>query len=192
MEIATAARVYEAAAYMLLRRAVDSVDCACNLLTSGSIEGEIPMWHAINNGLGTLRMAEWMPITAVRVLIGVFFSISGGTKLLVPARFRMMEQTLVQSHIPLPHANAIFVSLVEFACGAGLTVGLLTPMCALVLAVDMIVAIATNRIQSIQATGALAWLDDFLYLPEVLYVMILVWLIFSGPGAYSLDKFIWR
>jgi hypothetical protein len=31
------------------------------------------------------------------------------------------------------------------------------------------------------------WLDDFLYLPEVRYVIILVWLIFSGPGRYSID-----
>jgi putative oxidoreductase len=58
----------------------------------------------------------------------------------------------------------------------------------------MIVALATNRIHSIQASGVLAWLDDFLYLPEVLYVMILVWLIFSGPGRYSIDGLIanWR
>ena len=34
----------------------------------------------------------------------------------------------------------------------------------------MIVAVATNRIHSIQASGVFAWLDDFLYLPEVLYV----------------------
>jgi putative oxidoreductase len=101
-----------------------------------------------------------------------------------------MEQTLAQSHIPFPHANAIFVSLIELACGAGLIVGLLTPLCAGVLAVDMIVAIATNRIQSIQANGVFAWVDDFLYLPEALYVMILVWLIFSGPGRYSLDGLI--
>jgi putative oxidoreductase len=150
------------------------------------------MWNAIENFLSTLRAAEWMPITAVRVLIGIFFLVSGGTKLLVPAKFSVMEQTLAQSHIPFPHANAIFVSLVEFASGAGLLVGLLTPLCAAVLVVDMIVAIATNRIQSIQATGVLAWLDDFLYLPEVLYVMILVWLIFSGPGRYSLDRLIER
>jgi putative oxidoreductase len=150
------------------------------------------MWQAIENALATLRAAEWMPITAVRVLIGIFFCISGGNKLLVPARFRMMEQTLAQSHIPFPHANAIFVSLVELAFGAGLVVGLLTPLCALVLAADMIVAIATNRIHSIQESGVLAWLDDFLYLPEVLYVMILVWLIFSGPGRYSLDGLIAR
>ena len=150
------------------------------------------MWHAIENFLTTLRTAEWMPVAAVRVVIGVFFCISGATKLFVPAKFSAMEQTLVQSHIPFPHANAIFVSVVEFASGAGLVVGLLTPVCAIVLVVDMIVAIATNRIHSIQATGALGWLDDFLYLPETLYVLILVWLIFSGPGRYSLDGLIGR
>lgn len=123
-----------------------------------------------------------MPVAAVRVSIGIFFCISGATKLFVPAKFSAMEQTLVQSHIPFPHANAIFVSLVEFASGAGLVIGLLTPLCAAVLVVDMIVAVATNRIHSIQATGVLGWVDEFLYLPEVLYVLILVWLIFSGPG----------
>ena len=148
------------------------------------------MWHAIESALAKLRAAEWMPMTAVRILIGIFFCISGGTKLLVPAKFSTLEQTLAQSHIPFPHANALFVSLAEFVSGAGLVVGLLTPLCALVLVVDMIVAVATNRIQSIQATGVLAWLDDFLYLPEVLYVMILIWLIFSGPGRFSLDGLI--
>jgi putative oxidoreductase len=57
---------------------------------------------------------------------------------------------------------------------------------------DMIVAILTNRIGSIRASGFLAWLDDFLYLPEVLYVLILFWLLFSGPGPYSFDNMIAR
>src|SRR6516162_8805559 len=150
------------------------------------------MWHAIESGLATLRGAEWVPMTAARILIGIFFCISGGTKLLVPAQFSVMERTLAQSHIPFPHANAFFVSLAEFVSGAGLVVGLLTPLCALALVLDMIIAVATNRIHSIQTSGVLAWLDDFLYLPEVLYVMILVWLIFSGPGRYSLDGLIVR
>jgi putative oxidoreductase len=151
-----------------------------------------PIRNAIQGATAALRAAEWMPMTAVRVLIGIFFCISGGTKLLVPAQFTLMEQTLAQSHIPFPHANALFVSLVEFACGGGLALGLLTPVCALMLVVNMIVAIMTNRIQSIQARGVVAWLDDFLYLPEVLYVMLLVWLIFSGPGRYSIDGLIAR
>jgi len=146
--------------------------------------------HVIQSVLAILRAAEWIPVTAARVLIGIFFCISGRTKLFVPAQFSVLEKTLVESHIPFPHANALFVATVELACGAGLALGLLTPLCAAVLAGDMVVAIATNRIHSIQAKGVLAWLDDFLYLPEVLYTLILVWLIFSGPGRYSLDGLI--
>ena len=150
------------------------------------------MEQAIQSALATLRANEWMPVTAVRVLIGVFFCISGGTKLFVPAQFHEMQQTMIQSHIPFPHASALFVSLIEFACGGGLALGLLTPLCALMLMGNMIVAIFTNRIGSIQASGFLAWLDDFLYLPEVLYVLILLWLLFSGPGRYSVDGTILR
>jgi putative oxidoreductase len=148
------------------------------------------MMHVIQSALTMLRAAEWMPVTAARVLIGIFFCISGGTKLFVRAQFGVVEQTMVQSHIPFPHASALFVSTVEFACGAGLALGLLTALCAAMLVGDMIVAIATNRIHSIQASGLLGWLDDFLYLPEVLYSLILVWLIFSGPGRYSVDGLI--
>jgi putative oxidoreductase len=148
--------------------------------------------HTIQSALTMLRAAEWMPITATRILIGIFFCISGGTKLFAPTQFVVLQQTMLQSHIPFPHASALFVATVEFACGAGLALGLLTPLCAAMLAADMIVAIATNRIHSIQASGLLAWLDDFLYLPEVLYTLILVWLIFSGPGQYSIDGLITR
>ena len=150
------------------------------------------MEHAIQSALAKLNAAEWIPLTAARVLTGVFFCISGGTKLLVPSRFSEMQQTMIQSHIPFPHASALFVSLVEFACGSGLVLGLLTRLCAVMLMADMIVAILTNRIASIHATGFIAWLDDFLYLPEVLYVLILFWLLFSGPGPYSVDSRIAR
>ena len=145
------------------------------------------MTHMIQNALTILRAGEWIPVTAARVLIGIFFCISGGTKLFVPSQFRVLEQTIVQIHIPFPHATALFVATVEFACGAGLALGLLTPLCAAMLMGDMIVAIATDRIHSIQSIGFLERLDDFLYLPEVLYTLILFWLIFSGPGRYSVD-----
>lgn len=150
------------------------------------------MGHAIQSALASLRAAEWIPVTVARVLTGVFFCISGGTKLFVPAQFSQMQQTLIQSHIPFPRANALFVSLVEFACGGALAVGLVTPLCAVLLMGDMIVAIFTNRIASIHASGFLAWLDDFLYLPEVLYVLILFWLLCSGPGRYSVDGLLAR
>jgi putative oxidoreductase len=148
------------------------------------------MMHMIQNVLTILRDGEWIPMTAARVLIGIFFCISGGTKLFVEAQFSVLERTMVQIHTPFPHTTAIFVATVEFACGASLALGLLTPLCAAMLTADMIVAIATTSIHTIKSSGFLAWLDDFLYLPEVLYVLILVWLIFSGPGRYSVDGLI--
>jgi putative oxidoreductase len=148
------------------------------------------MTHVIQNALTMLRSAEWIPITAARVLIGIFFCISGGTKLFVNAQFEVIEKTMVKIKVPFPHATALFVATVEFACGAGLALGFVTPLCAAMLTVDMIVAIATTSIHGIQTSGFLAWLDDFLYLPEALYVLILVWLIFSGPGRYSVNGLI--
>jgi hypothetical protein len=73
------------------------------------------MSRATQSAIATLHAAEWIPMTAVRVLIGIFFCISGGTKLLVPTQFSIMEHTLVESHVPFPHASALFVSLIEFA-----------------------------------------------------------------------------
>ena len=98
------------------------------------------MTHVIQSVLTMLRAGEWIPVTAARFLIGIFFCISGGTKLFVPAQFGVLEQTMVQIHIPFPHATALFVATVEFACGAGLALGLLTPVCAAMLMGDMIVA----------------------------------------------------
>ena len=148
------------------------------------------MTHVIQSTLTMLRAGEWVPVTAARLLIGFFFCISGGTKLFVRSQFGVLEQTMVQIHVPFPHATALFVAMVEFACGAGLALGLLTPLCAAMLMADMIVAISTTSIYTIHASSFLAWMDDFLYLPEVLYVLVLVWLIFSGPGRYSVDGLI--
>jgi putative oxidoreductase len=50
------------------------------------------------------------------------------------------------------------------------------------------VAISTVQLATIP-TGLsfLDWLDDFLYLPETMYIIILIWLICSGPGGVSVD-----
>jgi hypothetical protein len=78
------------------------------------------MSHPIQSIIPTLRAVEWIPMTAARILSGIFFSNSGATKLLVPARFDLMERTVAQSRIPFPHTTSPLVSLVEFGCGAGL------------------------------------------------------------------------
>ena len=54
----------------------------------------------------------------------------------------------------------------------------------------MIMAIATTAIRNIKAPPLLGWLSEFLYLPEVLSLVILVWLFLSGPGWFSVDHLI--
>ena len=98
-----------------------------------------------------------------------------------------MSQTLIKAHVAFPEFNAALVSTVEFVCGLLLVLGLLTPLASALLAGVMIVAIATTGIRKIKATSPAEWLAGFLYLPEVLYLVILFWLFFSGPGWLSVD-----
>jgi len=66
--------------------------------------------------------------------------------------------------------------------------GFLSSPASVTLLIDMIVAILTNAISTLpERLSPLNRLDDFLYLPEVLYVLFFVWLICSGPGKFSVD-----
>jgi len=51
----------------------------------------------------------------------------------------------------------------------------------------MIIALVTDRIASVALHGGLMTLENFLYLPEVLFALMFLWLFFSGPGKISLD-----
>jgi putative oxidoreductase len=119
--------------------------------------------------------------------VGLLFFLSGRSKLFAPERREQMRQTLVEAHIPFPDFNALFVSTVEFVCGLLLVLGALTPLVCALLAFVMIVAVATIAIRNIKASSPTEWLAAFLYLPEPLYLVILIWLFFAGPGWLSVD-----
>jgi len=131
---------------------------------------------------------EQYAILLVRIALGLFFAISGGNKLFVASRTRTMYETLVAANVPFPHLMTYFVSGVEFVGGSLLTVGLLSSVACVALLGDMLVAILTTSLSAIpKGLSPLNWLDDFLYLPEVLYVLFFIWLICSGPGKFSID-----
>jgi putative oxidoreductase len=139
------------------------------------------------------RSWEQFSIMLARVSVGVFFAISGGNKLLVPSRTRQMYETLAGAGIPFPHFMTYFVSSVEFISGCLLVIGMLTSLCCAALIIQMIVAIATVQLATIRkGLSLLDWLDDFFYLPETMYIVILIWLICSGPGRVSVDDRIAR
>ena len=139
------------------------------------------------------RSWEEFAIFLARISLGAFFAISGGNKLFVAAHTREMYETIAGAGIPFPHVMAYFVSSVEFICGSLLIIGLLSSLCCIALIFDMIVAIATVQLATIaKGLSFIDWLDDFLYLPEVLYIIIFIWLICSGPGTVSVDHAVGR
>jgi len=131
---------------------------------------------------------EQYAILLVRVSLGLFFAISGANKLFVAGSRQTMYETLVAAKVPFPRLMAYFVSGVEFVGGSLLTVGFLSSPACVVLLIDMLVAIVTTKLSAMpKGLSPLSWLDDFFYLPEVLYVLFFIWLICSGPGKCSVD-----
>jgi putative oxidoreductase len=137
-----------------------------------------------------LHAWAWIGILLARLVVGSAFFLSGRGKLFVNERREQMRQTLREAHVPFPEFNAVFVSTVEFVFGLLLVAGALTPIACVMLGGSMIVAIATTAVRKIEALPPLGWLSEFLYLPEVLYLVILVWLFFSGPGWFSVDHLV--
>jgi len=137
--------------------------------------------------LGSADLEPWA-ILLVRVALGLFFAISGANKLFVASRRQAMYETLVEAKVPLPRLMTYFVSAVEFLGGCLVAIGLLSSLASAALLVNMLVAILTTKLSAMRKElSPLNWLDDFLYLPEVLYVLFFVWLICSGPGKFSVD-----
>src|SRR6202161_1709022 len=137
-----------------------------------------------------LGSSDWeqYAILLVRVSIGLFFAISGANKLFVAGGTKPVYDTLVQAKIPFPHQTAYFVAGVEFVCGSLVVVGFLSSPASVALLIDMIVATLTSAISTMsKGLSPLNWLDDFLYLPEVLYVLFFILLICFGPGEFSID-----
>jgi putative oxidoreductase len=137
------------------------------------------------------RDVEQYAILLVRVSIGLFFAISGANKLFVAGGTKPVYDTLVKAKVPFPKQTAYFVASVEFVCGSLLALGFLSSPASLALLIDMTVATLTSAISTLpKGLSPINWLDDFLYLPEVLYVLFFAWLICSGPGKFSVDSWL--
>jgi putative oxidoreductase len=131
---------------------------------------------------------EQYAILLVRISLGLFFAISGGNKLFVAGGTKPVYETLVKAKVPFPQQTAYFVAGVEFVCGSLLIVGFLSSPASAALLIDMTVATLTNALSTLpKGLSPFSRLDDFFYLPEVLYVLFFIWLICSGPGKFSVD-----
>lgn len=124
--------------------------------------------------LGSIDLEQYA-ILLVRVSLGLFFVISGSNKLFVACSTQTMYETLVKAKVPLPRLMTYFVSGVEFVGGSLVAVGFLSSPACVALLIDMIVAILTNALSTMpKEFSPLSWVDDFLYLPEVLYTLFFI------------------
>ena len=137
---------------------------------------------------------EWFPALLARLSMGLFFAISGWNKLFTVAHWKGLLAGMIATGLPFPKLMALFLAWFEFIGGSLLTIGFMSTFFSIGLAFAMLVAIVTVEIPFVipPGLGPLDWLDWFLYLPQVLYVLIFLWLIIKGPGPYSVDAVIAR
>ncbi len=125
------------------------------------------------NGIGWTDIA----LTLNRIAVGTFFMLSGYHKLFNAERHRALADELKALGIHAVGFNQWWVPTIEFAGGAAVVIGLLAPLAALGLLVVTLVAIATTGPQRINLSRPIDRadrIDDWLYVPETLYVFMLV------------------
>jgi putative oxidoreductase len=123
--------------------------------------------------------------------VGLFFAISGYHKLFNKERHASLVQTLTSDGIPFVRFNQWWVPGVEFVAGTFLALGLFSVVSATMLLVICLVACAVDgwdRVKAYKPIDKADWLDDILYLPEVMYALILLHVILAGPGRWSIDN----
>ena len=132
-------------------------------------------------------------LTVDRLAVGMFFMFSGYHKLFNAQRHRALVDELTALHVAAVRINQWWVPSVEFAAGSAVLIGFLTPLAALGLLVIVLVASVTSgrvRIKGYQPIDRADRIDDWLYLPEVLYAFMLIMVVSAGAGPYSLDALI--
>jgi uncharacterized membrane protein YphA (DoxX/SURF4 family) len=141
------------------------------------------------NGVG------WMDVALAlnRIAVGAFFMLSGYHKLFNASRHRVFTEELVALGVLAVGFNQWWVPTVEFVAGGAVLFGFLSPLGAFGLLVIIVVAIVTSgrqRIELCKPIDQADRIDDWLYLPETLYAFMLIVVIASGSGPYSLDALI--
>lgn len=132
---------------------------------------------------------------AVRLLVGLVFLPEGVKKFIFPEQWGAGRFERIG--IPAPEAMAHFVGGVEVVFALMLLAGVLTRLAAIPLIIDISVAIATTKIPLLwRATAVSAkvgfWSMQAESRTDVAMLMGLLFLLFAGGGALSLDAWLNR
>jgi putative oxidoreductase len=121
-------------------------------------------------------------LASLRVVVGFTFFMHGWQKLF-EFGIAGVTSAFTQMGVPLPGVTAPLVSVLELAGGALLLLGLATRPAALLLAIDMLVAIL------------LVHLPAGFFAPNGVELVLLLFagaaaLVLAGPGTFALDRLV--
>jgi putative oxidoreductase len=124
------------------------------------------------------KIISWAPPLLARLVTGILFFTSGWGKI---HNLQKFVSDFAGWGIPVPQVMAPFVGWSEFIFGGLLIIGLFSRVASLAMLINMGVAIYTVKMKDAHTIG------DFLYMPEVLLVTLLFWLMVEGAGIVSVD-----
>lgn len=127
------------------------------------------------------NMSGWS-LALLRVVLGVIFLYHGYLKLFVTGGFTGTANFLASLGIPLPVYSALAVSVVEFAGGLFLVLGVVTRWSSALLLVDMLVALFVVHLKS----GLLVSQGGFEFVLVLIAGLVVVWA--NGAGKLSLGS----
>ncbi|MBI4132496.1 MAG: DoxX family protein [Candidatus Sungbacteria bacterium] len=131
-----------------------------------------------------LLYQDWGPLI-LRVTLGVLFMLHGYPKLFTPVRVGF-GGWLESIGIRPGKFWALVVGVVEFFGGAALILGVFIELAALLIAIDMLVAMIKVKWGQVKVIEMerMGWELD------LIYFVAAVSLLFSGPGAYALGQYL--
>lgn len=135
---------------------------------------------------GFLRMTariDWLAPLLLRLVFGYFWLETGWAKL---QNLDFFAGRFAEWGIPWPYFSAVLSSGTDLVGGALLMLGLATRLACVPMIVNMLVALGVVVLPGIST------LDEFVELDEVLYVLVLFWLLLAGPGRASVDHYLTR
>jgi putative oxidoreductase len=134
------------------------------------------------------QVSTWAERTAkavllIRILVGWVFLSEGIQKFLFPDSLGVGR--FVKIGIPWPHVMAPFVGVVEIVCGTLVLIGCLTRLSAVLLLIDIAVALYSTKIVVFTKNGFWSTLHEAR--TDVSMLLALVFLVLVGGGSLSVD-----